>query len=148
METFINDLNWNSSKNLIIDGISLLPTIVKDSDGTILGLVYSSRESLTLAMKEGIGAYHSRERGLWIKSPTRVNGQKLLQVEPDCDKDSLIFIVKQYGVFCHIGNRLCFTCHPSIQVCQFNNKLTIGYTYGRSESDIMNLFGNIGINIF
>lgn len=147
-EKFISSLNWNSPKNLVINNVILLPTIIQDTNNVVLGLVYSSEESLRCAMKDRIGVYHSRERGeLWVKSSTRVNGQTLLKVSTDCDKDAIIFTVIQRGVFCHTGSKSCFTKEISMQSSDAI-KIVIGYTYGRSETEILQLLGSVGIDIF
>lgn len=138
-------LNWDSPKNLIVGNVPLLPTIIQDPYGNILGLAYSSKESLEKAINEKIGVYYSRERGLWVKSPSRVNGQTLLEVKTDCDGDALIFTVVQHGVFCHTGTKSCFN---NVIYSGLENKITIGYTYGRSENDILSLLGSVGIDIF
>lgn len=88
----------------------LVPTIVSDESGRSLGLVYSSLESLRVAIEQGVGAYHSRSRGgLWIKGETSGATQRLIRIEVDCDRDALRFIVQQDGPgFCHTGSRTCF----------------------------------------
>lgn len=145
---FVESLNWSSPKNLTIHGVSILPTIVKESDGNILGLVYSSQRSLSQAMTKRVGIYYSRDRGLWTKSASGVNGQVLLNVQTDCDRDSLIFTVRQRGVFCHTGTRSCFSCFPVIDLTDKSDQITIGYTYGRSENEVINLLAAAGVHIF
>lgn len=87
----------------------LWPTLVAEADGTLLGLCYSDLESLRTALEEGVGAYHSRRRGLWIKGKGSGNTQELLRVEVDCDRDALHFVVRQAGEgFCHTGSASCF----------------------------------------
>lgn len=91
-----------------IDG--LWPTVVCDEFGTVLGLVWSSRESLEAAVSERRGIYWSRSRGeLWIKGDTSGAVQELLRVDLDCDRDALRFTVRQHGSgFCHTGERTCW----------------------------------------
>lgn len=87
----------------------LWPTLVCDESGKLLGLVYSSRESLKLALERGKGAYHSRSRGLWVKGESSGNGQTLVRADLDCDRDTIRFTVRQNGAgFCHLGRRNCF----------------------------------------
>ena len=145
MEDFIAGLSWDSTKNFVHDGVVLMPTIVKERSGKILGLVYSSRESLTEAMTKKTGVYHSRERGIWTKSPFRVNGQVLLRVETDCDRDALVFTVRQYGNFCHLERKTCFDRAFDLVS---NDRLVIGYASGRSESDCLDLLTSVGIHIY
>lgn len=87
----------------------LWPTVVVDPNGVALGLVYSSRESLSEAIETRRGVYHSRSRGFWIKGETSGNTQRLLRVDADCDRDSLRFVVRQEGEgFCHLDTWSCW----------------------------------------
>ena len=87
----------------------LWPTVVADDRGEALGLVWSSLDSVRTAIDEGIGAYHSRSRGLWRKGATSGATQALVRIEPDCDRDALRFTVAQAGDgFCHKGEWTCF----------------------------------------
>ena len=74
-----------------------------------LGLCWSDLESLTVALDRGVGAYHSRRRGLWVKGETSGATQALLRVEADCDRDALRFTVRQAPPgFCHEETWTCF----------------------------------------
>ena len=88
---------------------ALIPTVVSDERGVTLGLVYSSRESIRAAVTERRGIYQSRRRGLWRKGEHSGDVQELLSIRPDCDRDSLRFVVRQSGTgFCHLSTRTCF----------------------------------------
>ena len=87
----------------------LIPTIVCDERGTALGLVYSSKASIAAAVNERRGIYQSRKRGLWRKGESSGAVQQLVQVTPDCDRDSVRFTVRQEGAgFCHLETPTCF----------------------------------------
>lgn len=87
----------------------LVPTVVTDEQGVALGLVYSSPASIKAAVAERRGIYQSRSRGLWRKGESSGALQELVRIEPDCDRDSLRFVVRQQGVgFCHLEQRTCF----------------------------------------
>ena len=87
----------------------LWPTMVEAADGRLLGLAWSSRESLRAAIEERRGVYQSRSRGLWRKGDTSGATQELLRVAVDCDRDALRFTVRQRGSgFCHTGAASCF----------------------------------------
>ena len=86
----------------------LWPTVVVDEHDTALGLAYSDLESLTAALEEGRGVYHSRSRGLWVKGETSGAYQELIEVSADCDRDAIRFRVRQHGEFCHLGTRTCW----------------------------------------
>jgi phosphoribosyl-ATP pyrophosphohydrolase/phosphoribosyl-AMP cyclohydrolase/histidinol dehydrogenase len=88
----------------------LIPTCVVDHNGFLLGLAYSSKESLKQAIKETQGVYYSRSRNeIWVKGLTSGDTQVLTRIEFDCDSDTLKFTVKQLGSgFCHFSTPSCF----------------------------------------
>jgi phosphoribosyl-ATP pyrophosphohydrolase/phosphoribosyl-AMP cyclohydrolase len=88
----------------------LIPTVACDAaDGRPRMLAYSSRESLTAALREGEGIYWSRSRGaLWRKGESSGHVQRLARVDVDCDRDALLFFVGQTGPTCHTGSDRCF----------------------------------------
>ncbi|EFY87712.1 trifunctional histidinol dehydrogenase [Metarhizium acridum] len=94
---------WKSDRQ---DG--LIPTVVTDEAGVALGLAYTSEESLLEALKTQTGVYQSRKRGLWVKGATSGDTQELVRVGLDCDNDTLKFVVKQTGRFCHLEQFGCF----------------------------------------
>jgi phosphoribosyl-ATP pyrophosphohydrolase/phosphoribosyl-AMP cyclohydrolase len=91
-------------------GGGLIPTIVCAVDGgRPRMLAYSSPQSMRAALHEGIGAYRSRSRGqLWRKGESSSNTQQLVRISVDCDRDAVIFYVRQNGPTCHRGKERCF----------------------------------------
>jgi phosphoribosylformimino-5-aminoimidazole carboxamide ribotide isomerase len=88
---------------------SLIPTIVQEATGQVLMLSFSTKESLKKALEEGKGTYYSRSRNIiWTKGKISGNTQELMRVKYDCDRDSLLFIVKQKNAACHTGRYSCF----------------------------------------
>ncbi|ODQ72100.1 hypothetical protein LIPSTDRAFT_338321 [Lipomyces starkeyi NRRL Y-11557] len=84
-------------------------TLVVDTQGVALGLVYSSEESIAAAIKSRAGVYQSRKRGLWFKGATSGAVQTLVRLELDCDGDCIKFVVQQAGKgFCHLDTTTCF----------------------------------------
>ncbi|MGI9418190.1 MAG: phosphoribosyl-ATP diphosphatase [Geminicoccaceae bacterium] len=87
----------------------LWPTVVVDERGIALGLCYSNPDSLKTALERGIGVYHSRSRGLWVKGESSGATQELIGVAVDCDRDCLRFTVRQAEPgFCHRSTRTCW----------------------------------------
>ncbi len=87
----------------------LWPTVICDESGLALGLAWSDMESLETAVERGLGAYHSRTRGLWVKGESSGNTQRLLKIDQDCDRDALRFTVRQEGTgFCHLNTWTCW----------------------------------------
>lgn len=93
-----------------IGDTTLWPTVVVDESSRALGLVWSTRESLRLAIEEGRGVYYSRSRdAIWRKGETSGATQRLLRVDLDCDRDAIRFTVAQEGSgFCHRQTRSCW----------------------------------------
>jgi len=114
-EAFIETLNWEKMKGLI-------PTIIKDEQGNVLMLAYSSKESLKKTLETGNCWYFSRSRNkLWMKGETSGNTQELLNTKTDCDKDALLFIVKQKGNACHLNRYSCFKEKKAFNLNQLYN---------------------------
>jgi phosphoribosyl-ATP pyrophosphohydrolase len=87
----------------------LWPAVVADERGVALGLCYSDLASLSAALDQGRGVYHSRTRGLWVKGETSGALQELLRIDADCDRDTLRFTVRQQPPgFCHRNTRTCW----------------------------------------
>ncbi|MFG0257663.1 MAG: phosphoribosyl-ATP diphosphatase [Phycisphaerales bacterium JB043] len=87
----------------------LWATVVTDPSGRVLGLTYSSLESVRAAIEERRGVYYSRSRDkIWRKGESSGDVQELLGIVADCDRDALRFTVRQRGGFCHLGTRTCF----------------------------------------
>lgn len=111
--------------DLILAGASadrktgLYATTVVDERNIALGMVWSSKESISEALKTGTGVYQSRKRGLWYKGASSGDTQELINVGFDCDKDCLIFKVRQRGRgFCHLATRSCWGASSGLSKLQ------------------------------
>ena len=114
----------------------LWPTVVTNEHGAALGLTYSNRDSLRLALTERKGIYYSRSRGLWRKGETSGNGQELLHVDLDCDRDTLRFIVRQHGNgFCHKGTDTCWGTLSGIAALESRIDERISYPIANSYTN-------------
>jgi len=87
----------------------LIPVVTQDSDGNVLMQAYANKEAIKKSLETKKAWYWSRERKkLWMKGEESGNTQEIIGIFADCDRDSLLYIVKQTGVACHKGYYSCF----------------------------------------
>jgi len=96
--------------SLRFDAQGLIPAIVQDVEtNQVLMLAYMNAESLRLTIETGETWFWSRSRSeLWHKGVTSGNIQKVLDVQVDCDADTLLVRVQPAGPACHTGEQSCF----------------------------------------
>ncbi len=104
---FMTDLKFTA------DG--LIPVIVQEASdttpprGRVLMMAWMNRESLQLTLSTGKMHYWSRSRQkLWFKGESSGHTQEVVRWYADCDKDCLLFEVKQTTGACHTGFESCF----------------------------------------
>jgi phosphoribosyl-AMP cyclohydrolase len=90
--------------------LGVLPVVVQDAETKdVLMLAYANKEALKRTFETGKAHYWSRSRKkLWMKGESSGNIQQVVEVRIDCDRDTILYIVKQEGVACHTGNYSCF----------------------------------------
>lgn len=89
----------------------LIPAIIQDvENGDVLMMAYMDRVALEMTLESGFVHLWSRSRQkYWKKGETSGCLQKVKEVFYDCDEDTLLIKVIQYGPgACHTGNRTCF----------------------------------------
>ena len=96
--------------NLKFDANGLIPVITQSFyTGKVLMQAYANKEALKKTIETGYATYYSRSRKkLWVKGETSGNKQKIVDIKVDCDMDSVLYLVKDYGVACHTGEESCF----------------------------------------
>ena len=90
---------------------ALIPVIVQEAQtGDILMLAYINEEAWDMTLDSGYATYWSRSRNkLWKKGESSGNLQEIIDIFLDCDKDTVLFKVKQIGgAACHTGYKSCF----------------------------------------
>jgi len=104
-------MSKNLFEQLKFDENGLIPAIIQDhKGGRVLMLAYMNAESLAQTVETGETWFWSRSRNeLWHKGATSGNTQKVVEMRPDCDGDTLLVRVIPKGPACHTGEDTCFT---------------------------------------
>ena len=96
--------------SLKYDEKGLVPCIAQDADnGDVLMMAWMNAEAVAKTLETGRVTYWSRSRqAFWIKGETSGNTQELVDLRVDCDRDTLLLVVKQTGPACHTNRKSCF----------------------------------------
>lgn len=88
----------------------LLPAVIQDNlTLQVLMLGYMNREALDCTLITGNVTFYSRsKKRLWVKGEKSGNYLKLVSVEQDCDKDTLLIKVNPIGPTCHKETKTCW----------------------------------------
>lgn len=95
---------------LTYDAAGLIPAIAQDhATGAVLMMAWMNAAAVAQTLATGRVTYWSRSRAaFWVKGETSGNQQDLVEMRVDCDRDSLLLIVRQTGPACHTGRQSCF----------------------------------------
>lgn len=99
----IKDLDFKKADGLI-------PAIVQDA-GTfqVLMLGYMNEDAVKQTLEEERVTFYSRSKGrLWTKGETSGNYLDLVNIQSDCDNDTLLVLANPQGPVCHTGETSCF----------------------------------------
>jgi len=88
----------------------LVPAIVQDADTLqVLMLGYMNDDALKATQENGFVTFYSRSRQtLWQKGETSGNKLTLVDMQVDCDRDTILVRAKPAGPTCHEGTISCF----------------------------------------
>jgi len=91
-------------------GDGLIPAIIQDAKNyRVLMLGYMNKEALNQTLEEELVTFYSRSKGrLWTKGETSGNTLELVDIQADCDSDTLLVLAKPNGPTCHTGKASCF----------------------------------------
>ncbi|VAW27270.1 Phosphoribosyl-AMP cyclohydrolase / Phosphoribosyl-ATP pyrophosphatase [hydrothermal vent metagenome] len=95
----------------------LLPAIIQDAQTkNVLMLGYMNRESLQKTIETGLVTFYSRSRKtLWTKGETSNNFLYLVDIQSDCDNDTLLVQANPAGPVCHLGTDTCWGQENKLQ---------------------------------
>ena len=88
----------------------LVPVIIQHGETMqVLMLGFMNEEAYKKTVSEKIVTFFSRSKNaLWTKGETSGNFLRLVEVQLDCDKDTLLIKVIPEGPVCHKGTFSCF----------------------------------------
>ena len=107
----VNEIKFKQKiETLKFNDKGLIPCVVQDhASKEILMLAWGSKDTLVQTFLSGLATYWSRSRKeIWVKGKTSGNIQEIKKIYIDCDKDTILFEVKQTGAACHTGSKSCF----------------------------------------
>lgn len=99
----INALNFEK-------GNGLIPAIIQDAESfQVLMLGYMNKKALQKTLDEERVTFFSRSKQrLWTKGETSGNYLDVVDLQKDCDDDTLLIMAKPHGPTCHTGEQSCF----------------------------------------
>ncbi len=88
----------------------LIPCIAQqEGSGEVLMMAWMNADAVTKTLATGRVTYWSRSRqAFWVKGESSGHVQELVDLRVDCDRDSLLAIVRQTGPACHTNRQVCF----------------------------------------
>ncbi len=91
-------------------GDGLIPAIIQDADNfQVLMLGYMNKEALEKTLETERVTFYSRSKErLWTKGETSGNFLDVVDIQKDCDDDTLLILAKPHGPTCHTGEESCF----------------------------------------
>jgi len=102
-------------ENFKFNSDGLIPVVVQEAGessaprGRVLMVAWMNQEALERTLSTGKMHYWSRSRKkLWFKGESSGHTQDVVRWYADCDKDCLLFEVRQTTGACHTGYESCF----------------------------------------
>ena len=129
----------------------LVPAIVQDAQTkTVLMLGFMNQAAVDATIKEGKVTFFSRSKNrLWTKGEESGNFLAYIEMDVDCDKDTLLIQANPMGPVCHTGKDTCWgednTQSPTSFLYQLEQIITQRKTAAPESSYVASLFAK-GIN--
>lgn len=92
----------------------LVPVVAQDhATGEVLMVAWATPAAIKETLTRGRAVFWSRSRQcLWEKGETSGNTLELIALHADCDRDTLLILVRPKGPACHQGTLTCFADQP------------------------------------
>lgn len=91
-------------------GNGLVPVVIQDNNTLqVLMLGYMNKEAYTKTKTENRVTFYSRSKNrLWTKGEESGHFLNVVEIQIDCDSDTLLIKVNPVGPTCHTGSTSCF----------------------------------------
>lgn len=91
-------------------GDGLIPAIIQDAKNyRVLMLGYMNKAAVQQTLEDELVTFFSRSKGrLWTKGETSGNTLQLVDMQADCDNDTILVLANPNGPTCHTGKTSCF----------------------------------------
>jgi len=101
-------------EQLAFNEAGLLPAVAQDIDsGEVLMVAWMNLEAVRETLVRRRAVFWSRRRQrLWEKGEQSGHTLELVEVHADCDRDTLLLLVRAQGPACHEGTLSCFADRP------------------------------------
>jgi phosphoribosyl-AMP cyclohydrolase / phosphoribosyl-ATP pyrophosphohydrolase len=88
----------------------LIPAVVQHHlTNEVLMVGFMNQDAWELTLRKGLVTFWSRDRKtLWTKGETSGNFLRVVGIQTDCDRDTVLIAVDPVGPVCHTGSRSCF----------------------------------------
>jgi len=95
-------------------GEGLLPVVIQDAHTLrVLMLGYMDKAALQMTCDSGKVTFFSRSKQrLWMKGESSENWLNVVDIQVDCDKDTVLVLANPAGPTCHTGSTSCFPAAP------------------------------------
>lgn len=114
----------------------LVPAILQDAEtNQVLMLGYMNEEAYQKTKDEGVVTFYSRSKQrLWTKGESSGHIQTVVDIDLDCDNDTLLIKVHPHGPTCHTGSQSCFNTEVPFTVQSLQKTVQESATSNKSQS--------------
>lgn len=125
----MNNLSPDFSKGL-------LPAILQHyKTGQVLMLGYMNEEAFNLTVQDKVCWFYSRSKErLWKKGESSNHIQHVIDINLDCDDDTLLIQVNPDGPTCHTGSQSCFNTNEPFSIESLEETIQESVQSNRSQS--------------
>jgi phosphoribosyl-ATP pyrophosphohydrolase/phosphoribosyl-AMP cyclohydrolase len=107
-EDLIDKIDWKKCNELV-------PVIIQNVKTLeVLMLGFMNKEAIILTHETGNVHFFSRTKNrIWMKGEESGNILQIVEMNLDCDCDTILALVKPIGNTCHLGTNSCFGIEPN-----------------------------------